>query len=154
MMNKKGFTMIELMAVIIILGILMTLAYMGVTQYLDRTRDATYEDFEKNITAGATNYLIDHSASIPEVGESIVIDVSKLICEGYIENLRDPYNTSVNRTCNLNSYAIVTRESDTASNLRVSYEACLSCSNYQSAACTKDISGLKRLTKSADCEVN
>ena len=153
-MNKKGFTMVELLAVIIILGILMSLAYMGVSQYLRRARNATYEDFEENIKAGATNYLLDHTGSIPDVGETIVIDVSKLICEGYIEELQDPYSPTTGGTCNLNSYAIVTRKADTSSNMMVEYDACLSCSNYKSEACSRDISSFPRLTKDADCEVH
>ena len=36
--NKKGFTLVELLAVIVILGILLTLAYMGVSQYLNQAR--------------------------------------------------------------------------------------------------------------------
>ena len=78
-MNKKGFTMLELLAVIIILSILMTIGYMAVSQYLGQAYDATYSDFEENIEAGAANYLIEHTGSIPNEGESIVIDVSKLI---------------------------------------------------------------------------
>ncbi len=153
-MNKKGFTMVELLAVIIILGILMSLAYMGVSQYLRRARNATYEDFEENIKTGATNYLLDHTGSIPDVGKSIVIDVSKLICEGYIEELQDPHSPTSGGTCNLNSYAIVTREADTSSNMMVEYDACLSCSNYKSDACSRDISSFPRLTKDVDCEVH
>ena len=45
-MNKKGFTMLELLAVIIILSILMTIGYMAVSQYLGQAYDATYSDFE------------------------------------------------------------------------------------------------------------
>ena len=48
MKNKKGFTLLELLAVLIILGILMVLAYMGVSRYIRQTNDALYEDYEKN----------------------------------------------------------------------------------------------------------
>lgn len=36
MKNKKGFTMVELLVTIIILGILTTLAYFGVSTILNR----------------------------------------------------------------------------------------------------------------------
>ena len=138
--NKKGFTLIELLVVISILVILLTLAYLGVSQYMKQARDAVYEDFEKNITNGVTNYLIDHSGSIPSVGESLVVDVEKLVCEGYIEDLEDPRESS--KTCNLESYA-----------MDIEYSACLKCSNYKSPACSNPISGIKRLKASIDCEV-
>ena len=149
--NKNGFTMLELLAVIIILGILITLAYMGVSRYLNQARSTTYEDFEKNITSGVTNYLIDHTGSIPNEGESLVVDVEKLVCEGYIEDLQDPRESS--ETCNLESYAIVTRNADTGYNMDLEYESCLKCSNYESAACSNSISGIERLRKDASCEV-
>lgn len=149
--NKKGFTVLEVLAVIIILSILMTIAYMGVSQYLNRAREATYEDFEENITSGVTNYLIDHSGQIPNEGESLVVDVAKLVCEGYIDDLQDPRDSS--KTCNLESYAIVKRNTDTSYNMNLDYEACLKCSNYKSPACSNSISGIKRLRKDASCEV-
>lgn len=150
-MNKKGFTMLELLAVIIILSILITIGYIAVSQYLDQAYDATYSDFEENIEAGAANYLIEHTGSIPGEGESIVIDVSKLICAGYVKELQDPMRDG--QTCDLNSYVIVKRGNNTNFNMAVDYEACLKCSNYTSPACSNSISGLKRLTKDADCEV-
>lgn len=132
--NKKGFTLIELLAVIAILGILLTLAYVGVSQYLTRARNAVYEDFENNIETGAANYLIDHTGYIPDIGETVTFDVNKLINEGYIEELEDPSDTSKN--CNDESYAIITRKEDTASNMDIDYSACLVCSNYKSEACS------------------
>ena len=150
--NKRGFTVVELLVVLVILGILITLAYMGVSRYLNQARSTTYEDFEKNITSGVTNYLIDHSGSIPSVGESLVVDVEKLVCEGYIEDLQDPRESS--KTCNLDSYAIVKRNNDTSSNMDIEYSACLKCSGYESPACSNSISGIKRLKADSTCEVD
>ena len=151
-MNKKGFTMLELLAVIIILGILITLAYMGVSRYLNQARNATYSDFEQNIKDGVTNYLIDHTGTIPNEGESLVVDVKKLVCEGYVEDLQDPRESS--KTCNLDSYAIVKRNNDTSSNMDIEYSACLKCSGYESPACSNSISGIKRLKADSTCEVD
>ena len=150
--NKRGFTMLELLAVIIILGIIISLAYTSISKYLNQARSTTYEDFEKNITSGVTNYLIDHTGSIPNEGESLVVDVEKLVCEGYIDNLQDPRESS--KTCNLESYAIVKRNNDTSSNMDIEYSACLKCSGYTSPACSNSISGIPRLKADSDCEVD
>ena len=149
--NKRGFTVVELLVVLVILGILITLAYISVSKYLNQARSTTYEDFEKNITSGVTNYLIDHTGSIPNEGESLVVDVEKLVCEGYIDNLQDPRESS--KTCNLESYAIVKRNANTGYNMDIDYEACLVCAGYKSPACSNSIAGLKRIKKDADCEV-
>lgn len=158
MKNKKGFTLLELLAVLIILGILMVLAYMGVSRYIRQTNDALYEDYEKNISTGATNYLIDHTGSVPvepeedEPPKSVLINVDKLICEGYIESLEDPKVDGA--TCNLESYAIVTRNVDSrAGNMDIEYKACLKCSNYESPACSDSISGIPVLEADPSCEV-
>lgn len=150
--NKRGFTVVELLVVLVILGILITLAYMGVSRYLNQARSTTYEDFEKNITSGVTNYLIDHTGSIPNEGESLVVDVEKLVCEGYIEDLQDPRESS--KTCNLDSYAIVKRNNDTSSNMDIEYSACLKCSGYESPACSNSIEGIRRLKADSTCEVD
>lgn len=149
--NKRGFTVVELLVVLVILGILITLAYISVSKYLNQARSTTYEDFEKNITSGVTNYLIDHTGSIPNEGESLVVDVEKLVCEGYIEYLQDPRESS--RTCNLESYAIVKRNANTGYNMDIDYEACLVCAGYKSPACSNSISGIKRLKADSTCEV-
>ena len=151
-MNKKGFTMIELLATIVILGILMALVYTSVSKYLSQALDTTYSGFEENIENGVANYLIDHSGYIPDEGESLVVDVDKLVCEGYVESLEDPSRTG--KTCNLESYVIVKRNNDTSSNMDLSYEACLVCSNYKSPFCSNSIAGIKRLTADSDCEVD
>ena len=150
--NKRGFTVVELLVVLVILGILITLAYISVSKYLNQARSTTYEDFEKNITSGVTNYLIDHTGSIPNEGESLVVDVEKLVCEGYIEDLQDPRESA--RTCNLESYAIVKRNANTGYNMDIDYEACLVCAGYKSPACSNSISGIKRLKADSTCEVD
>ncbi len=150
--NKKGFTIVEVLVVIIILGILMTLAYMGVSKYLSQARNTTYETFEQSIEDGVTNYLIQHTGSIPSEGESLVVDVEKLFCEGYVDRLEDPNDSS--KTCNLESYAIVKRNNDTSSNMDIEYSACLKCSGYESPACSNSIDGIKRLKADASCEVD
>jgi prepilin-type N-terminal cleavage/methylation domain-containing protein len=55
--KKRGFTIIELLAAIIILGILLIIAIPAVSQYLDSSRSDSYVATAKNIMAGARNIV-------------------------------------------------------------------------------------------------
>ena len=156
-MNRKGYTLVEVLAVIMILGILMTLAVMGVSKYLSQTKRTVYKDYEASIKSGATNYLIEHSGDIPNVGETLIIDASKLFCEGYIEELEDPIENG--KTCLEGSYAVITRKSNAQSNgvdvnMDITYNACLKCKGYESSFCQEDISDTFHLKKDSSCEVD
>ena len=48
-LNKKGFTLVELLAVITILGILMSVAIGAVSWILESAKDNFYKTLEKNI---------------------------------------------------------------------------------------------------------
>ncbi len=55
--NKKAFTLIELLAVIIILGILMIIAIPAVTNYISESRKSAYIDTAKQVISGAKNLV-------------------------------------------------------------------------------------------------
>jgi len=55
--RKNAFTLIELLAVIIILGILMIIAIPSVTSYINNSRKSAYVDTAKEIVAGARNLV-------------------------------------------------------------------------------------------------
>lgn len=55
--RSKAFTLIELLAVIIILGILMIIAIPSVTNYISDSRKNSYVATAKNIVVGARNFV-------------------------------------------------------------------------------------------------
>ena len=57
MNRKNAFTLIELLAVIIILGILMIIAIPSVTTYISNSRKSAYIDTAKEIINGARNFV-------------------------------------------------------------------------------------------------
>ncbi len=129
MKNKKGFTLMELLAVIIILGVLMTLGVVSVQKYLDQARNASYDDFERTLKASTTNYLIEHTGEIPTIGSTFRINATDLINNGYLKTLKDP--DKPNSDCNSSSYVIVKRNSNTDFNMDLEYHPCLKCSRYK-----------------------
>ena len=56
-MEKKAFTLIELLAVIIILGIIMIIAIPSVTNYISTSRKNSYITTAKSIMDGARNFV-------------------------------------------------------------------------------------------------
>ena len=59
-MNNKGFSMIELLGVIVIIGILAGLAIPAVTKYIGKTRDRAYDNiYESAYSAAQEKYMHD-----------------------------------------------------------------------------------------------
>ena len=134
-MNKKGFTMIELMAAITLLGIMSTLAVVSVSKYLNKSKKTVYRDYEDTLKNATTNYFLDHTGLLPEINDASGTKVlaTTLINEDYLENMKDPTNKSFN--CNNNSYVIVTRKDNVGFNMDLEYRVCLVCSKYKSSIC-------------------
>ena len=81
-MSKKAFTMVELLAVIIILGIISSIAYPKIINVIGNSRLTAYNVSKKNIVDSAKlKYLADVNSSI--VTEYTVPDLVK---DGYIKD--------------------------------------------------------------------
>lgn len=81
-MNKKGFTLVELLAVIAILGILAIMITPGIIAIRNRVLESTLESKENFILNAALQYTSDHLYNVPN-GE---IDSSELIDRTMIDN--------------------------------------------------------------------
>ncbi len=55
-MNKKGFTLIELLAVIVLLSIIMIITVPSVIEYVNTSRNASYNIFIKSIISASKTY--------------------------------------------------------------------------------------------------
>ena len=66
-MNNKVFTLIELLAVIIILGILMIIAIPSVTMYINDSRKNAYIDTAKEMIGSARNLVNEGKLKIVPV---------------------------------------------------------------------------------------
>ena len=68
-MNKKGFTMIELLATITLMGIIATMAVVSYTKYVNTTKKALYRDYEKSLEVAATDYFLNHTGLLPKIND-------------------------------------------------------------------------------------
>lgn len=124
-MNKKGFTMVELLAVITILGVVMAIAIPAVTSQITTTSAKYYEDLEKDVELAARDFMNDHRSHFPKVnGNSCYITQDNdLVGNEYIKAISDKKGNSCSQ------YVIkVTRNNPND----YSYEGYVKCSDYAS----------------------
>lgn len=141
--KKNGFTMVELLAVITIIGILSAVAVSSVTQYQEKAKKQDFEMLEKTLKTAADNYLIDHSGEIPALNNSKTLTANTLLNEGYIADLKDPDKNGSNCQLTTSKVTITRRKNNNISkyddqeefNADLDYKICIICSKRKSKAC-------------------
>lgn len=129
-LNKKGFTLIEILAVVVLLGLLTSVAISGTMRYLEKTREKAYEALEQTLHSAAENYIIDRGVLVPTTG-GLTLTSAQLIETGFIKELDDPAGADDNKQCT--GTVKVTRSNNTGSKLdEYTYEVHLQCSAYTS----------------------
>ena len=68
-MNKKGFTLIELIVVVVIIGAILLFALPNITSTLERNKKDEMINDAKDAIEKAKNYLLTHKGEYPENGE-------------------------------------------------------------------------------------
>ncbi len=86
-MNNKGFTLVEILATIAILGILSGIVIGGVQKYIEKSRQQAYDTLASSSIDATKEYVMDH----PGVTN---ISFSSLKDGDYINNIKDPKDKS------------------------------------------------------------
>ncbi len=122
--KKKGFTLIELILVIVIVGVLGLLVVPRISSLISSGKNTYYTTIEKEMTLLAKDYYADQMKELPLSGSSVELTMSKLLYNNYItEMIKD----ATQMPCN-NSFIIVTSKG----NKKYEYVACLFCDDYNS----------------------
>ena len=103
-MNKRGFTLVELIAMMVVLGILMAITIPNITGILKNNREnIAVEDINKMVSSAKTKFEIGE-AKYPKLNECVVMSLK------YLDNNND-YQTGVNGgTYNKMESAIVAKK--------------------------------------------
>lgn len=86
-MSNKGFTLVELLAVLVILGFIAVIAIPSINSSMSRTREKQNAQRIELILSSARDYVVDHKNHIyqvVDVGEACYIKIDDLINEGYL----------------------------------------------------------------------
>ena len=90
-MSKRGFTLVELLAVLIILAVILVLVFPAVSSILSQGEKTTKNVQEAKILNAAYDYTLKYHSFLPETGDVKYIMLSHLEKERLIEsNIKDP----------------------------------------------------------------
>ena len=89
-LNKKGFTLVELLVVIVILGVIMSIAIPSITSSIERSKDKQKTQIIKLIESAGELYVDKHKNTV-KPGQ---ITLDKLIGDCLItaQEMKDPFN--------------------------------------------------------------
>ena len=119
-LNKKGFTLIEILTTVAIMSMISGVAVMAVTRYIEKTQREAYEIMQKTVYDAAASYHQNNPGS----GR---INIADLKTEGYLETLQDPSNK--NGVCR--GTVTITKNSGSATVLdSYTYTVNLQCEKY------------------------
>ncbi len=102
-MGRKAFTLIELIAVIVILSLIALIVFPAINSVLKNSKEQAYEDQKAIVIKAAKQYCYeDRDCVLPEMidGATGTIALDKLISKGYLSDneIKDPRNTKKNLT--------------------------------------------------------
>ena len=109
--SQKGFTLVEILAVIAILGILTGIAIGGIQLLLDKAKEEFYNEQENNMIMAAQSYYQTNRNKLPKkIGKIVEISLKELEDAKYIDPIKD---RNKNNCDNENSYVKVFKYSQT-----------------------------------------
>ena len=111
--NNKGFTLIEILGAIVILGIISTIAVPAVYKYVTKSKDFSYENMYKTVYDAVKNYRLDTNDdsvkgfSAPTYTKA---DINNFIELNYLDPLIDPADRS--KKCSAEVYVFDCADTD------------------------------------------
>ena len=122
-LNKKAFTLVEVLAVVAILAILATLIIPSVTKYLKGGKEDYDENLKKQLILVAKNYYAENRDRLPKRNGSIssYVTLKELTSLKYTSK---DFIDSKGNNCNNDSYVTAWLNDD---NDNIDYYACMKC---------------------------
>ncbi|MBP3840831.1 MAG: type II secretion system protein [Bacilli bacterium] len=116
-MRNKGFTMVELLVVIVIMGLITFLGFPALMRTLTTNSKKEFEVYGDSMIAGAKLYIQKEGYDLQASGKfntgSITIPLKKLVDDGYISEFTSSKKGHRCDSSNSQSYVRITSETDT-----------------------------------------
>lgn len=121
---NKGFTLVELLAVIVILGLISGIGIVAFSTLTARSESDYFVSLENNLELGASNYFANNRSARPTIDVVCSkVSLRTLVDAKYIDSATD----NNGNTCDLeNSYVYIKRNA----NREYEYKSALVCGDY------------------------
>ena len=116
--NKKGFTLVELLAIIVVLGIVASVGIYAINSSLKKAKEKTYQVTIKNVESQANNFLTENAGklffiSTGENTEYQCVTIQDLIDFGYLKDNVTESPIAANRNVAKTDYIYLERDAVT-----------------------------------------
>ena len=126
MKNKKGFTIIELLAVIVILGLIIVVAIPAINKELAKFREKYYIELENTVKAAGQDYIGDKRFAKPKkLLNTNIIKASDISDKNYMDSIKDYRGHECDNEDDSYSYVVIVKLDDK----KYEYQTCLKCSD-------------------------
>lgn len=90
-MKNKGFTLVEVLGVIVILGLIAVIVFPKIKSIINENQQNLYDEQIARYKEVSATYISDNTTSLP-IGSDIYITINDLYKGGYIKSsdLKDP----------------------------------------------------------------
>ena len=134
--NKNGFTLVEMLAVVLVLGLILIISIISVHQLgisgknksfdvlVNTFKDSAKEAYSICVVNANSDFCLAHP--LPDYDETDTVTLGELMEYDYIDTLKNPWNTK--EKCDSTSTVKVTRTRK--SQVSLTYEACLKCGTH------------------------
>ena len=132
--NKKGFTLVEVLAVVVVLAILSLTVVAAISSYIEKGKRDYDESLKEQFVLAGKDYYSSRTDKLPDKNESTFVSLAELRSLNIVN--KDFVDSENNKCSNKDSVVMVTAKG----NKNYEYTACLVCPNSStfiySDACT------------------
>ena len=122
--KQRGFSLVELLAVIAILGILSGIGITAYSRYQDKARQKAYDTLVESSISAAESYIMDHPGTTD-------VNFDTLVNKDYLENSKDAYDKANDCVGTVRITPDVNTEDDQLVKNKFLVDICCANGNYQ-----------------------